>query len=108
MFLEVKEITFADPKDAAQSKNYPESGFYMVEIKDAHTDLRFVDTSAGVNITICPKTIFDGIVFKKMEKINILEKDLRTTKESETVPPSGYASESFILDFTRILLNQKK
>lgn len=106
MFLEVKEIKFTDIKEASVNKNYPESGFYITEIVGMHTDLRFVDKSTNLNLMICPKSVLDGVQFMAVNPKLNKEQEVVTTLEM--VPPSGYASESFILDFTKILLSQKK
>lgn len=106
MFLEVKEIKFANHEEAQKNKNYPDSGFYIVEIEEMHTDLRFVDRSTSLNLMICPKSVFDGLQFMAVNPDHHKEPEVLTTLE--TVPPTGYVSENFILDFTKILLNQKK
>lgn len=106
MFIEVKEINFANHEEAQKNKNYPESGFYLVEIEEMHTDLRFVDRSTSLNMMICPKSVYDGLQFMAVNLDNHKEPEVLTTLE--TAPPTGYASETFILDFTKILLSQKK
>lgn len=106
MFLEVKEIKFTDIKEVSVNKNYPESGFYITEIEGMHTDLRFVDKSTSLNLVICPKSVFDGLQFMAVNPDHHKEPEVLTTLE--TVPPTGYASETFILDFTKILLSQRK
>lgn len=106
MFLEVKEIKFAEFKEGSIAKNYPDSGFFITEIEEGGTDLRFVDKSSGLSICICPKSVFDGLQFMAVNPDHHKEPEVLTTLE--TAPPTGYASETFILDFTKILLSQKK
>ena len=106
MYIEVKTIKFLDHKEASQNKNYPESGFYLTEISEKNTDLRLVDKSTALNVCICPKSVFDGLQYLAVNPDH--HKVLEVTEPFEVVPLNGYASESFILDFTKILLSQKK
>lgn len=105
MFLEVKEIKFANYEEAQKNKNYPEGGFYIVELEDGMIDLRFIDKSSALNLCICPKSVFDGLQFLAVNPNHNKEPQVLTT--NEIAPPQGYASETFILDFTKILLKQK-
>lgn len=106
MYIEVKTIKFNDVKEASENKNYPESGFYLTELDEGGTDLRFVDKSAPRSFCICPKSVFDGLQYWAVNPD--FNKSPEVLTVSEIVPPTGYASESFILDFTKILLSQKK
>lgn len=55
---------------------------------------------------ICPKSVYDGLQFMAVKPNIHKEPEALTT--IETLPPTGYASETFILDFTKILLSQRK
>ncbi|MEL7678132.1 hypothetical protein [Elizabethkingia meningoseptica] len=101
MFIEIKEVAFAAGKEASENANYPESGLYLVAA-DGNTDLRLIDKSVKVNHFICPKSVFDGIMtyMSNPEAPKLSEAD-------NTVPPASYVSESFVMDFTRLLLNKK-
>lgn len=106
MYIEVKTIKFDDVKEASENKNYPESGFYITELESGTSYLRFVDKSVPHNIIICPKSVFDGLQYLAVNPDH--HKAPEVTQSLDVVPPNGYASESFILDFTKILLSQKK
>lgn len=99
-YVEVKDISFDTLIEAAKTENYPNSGFFIVASE--HTsDLRFVDKNIDVSYCICPASIYDGLALG----IPVLpsENNLITTSESA----SGFVSESFVLDFTKILLNKE-
>ncbi|AQX00436.1 hypothetical protein [Elizabethkingia anophelis] len=101
MFIEIKEVAFATGKEASENVNYPESGLYLVAA-DGNTDLRLIDKTVKVNHFICPKSVFDGIMtyMSNPEASKLSEAD-------NTTPPASYVSESFVMDFTRLLLNKK-
>lgn len=104
MFIEIKEKQFEMLQEANENANYPESGFYLVEVEGS-TDLRFVDKSIKLNHLVCPKSVFDGVM---TYMINTEQKD-----ESDNIqlPPvknlSGFVSEEFVIEFTKTLLGKK-
>lgn len=103
--LEVKEIEFDDFEKASKNKNYPESGFYLRTVKAndvEQCDLVFVDKSVSNNFSICPKSIFDGL---QTLAVRIPEEPKVLTTNS-IYPEPGFASETFILEFTKILLKK--
>lgn len=101
-FVEVKEITFSDYKTSDDNKNYPESGLYLVSVEVANqSDLRFVNKSYPTNHCICPASIYDGLNLK-IEALPKVE-----TEELKQEIHSGFVSENFVLEFSKILLNKK-
>lgn len=94
-YIEVKDISFDTIIEAALTENYPDNGFYIV--KAEHTsDLRFVDKKIKESFCICPESIYDGLALG----IPVLPNQ----KALEVDP--GFVSESFVIDFTKILLNR--
>ncbi|MEG0848524.1 MAG: hypothetical protein RSE50_00675 [Myroides sp.] len=101
-FTEVKEISFDTILEAGKNKNYPSSGFFIVRTE--HTsDLRFVDKNIEQNICICPESIYDDLEIGIKELPQQLE-----TIRADVFPPEGFVSESFVLDFSKMLLSQRK
>lgn len=103
--IEVKEIEFDDFEKAGKNKNYPESGFYLRTVKAndiEQSDLVFVDKSTSVNYCVCPKSVFDGLQ-KLSEKIT--EQPEVLTAQS-VFPEPGFVSESFVLDFAKLILKK--
>lgn len=103
--LEVKEIEFDDFEKAAKNKNYPESGFYLRKVKTneiEQSDLVLVDKSTSHNFAICPKSVFDGL--QKLA-VKIPEEPTELTS-NEVLLPMGMASETFVLEFAKVLLKK--
>ncbi|MDV3636729.1 hypothetical protein CMU84_16385 [Elizabethkingia anophelis] len=101
MFVEIKDIEFDSFNESNENANYPESGFYMVKA-ESHNDLRFVDKNLKTPFFICHKSVFDGI------KVHINNPEAITPTELDnTTPPASYVSESFVMDFTKLLLGKK-
>ena len=103
--LEVKEIEFDDFEKAGKNKNYPESGFYLRTVKAndvEQCDLVFVDKSVSSNYCICPKSVFDGL-----QKVAVrIDSEPKVLTTNSIYPELGFASETFILEFTKILLKK--
>lgn len=101
--LEVKEIEFDDFEKAAKNKNYPESGFYLRTVNDVkQCDLVFVDKSLSSNFCICPKSVFDGV-----QKLAVrIPEEPTVLTSNEVLPPMGMVSETFVLEFTKVLLKK--
>lgn len=99
-YVEVKDISFDTLIEAAKTENYPNSGFFIVASK--HTsDLRFVDKNVDVSYCICPASIYDGLAIS----IPVLPNQNDLSQKLEIDP--GFVSESFVIDFTKILLNRE-
>lgn len=105
-YLEVKEIEFKSTVEANKTKNYPESGFYVRIVDDEafqSQELIFVDKSVPHTNFVCPKSVYDGI-----SKNSVLEPEkenvVLTAIEAK---PNGMVSETFVLDFTKILIGKK-
>ena len=97
----INEISFKDHKSAGANINYPESGFYLVAVEDAGTDLRFVDKSVPSNMCIAPKSVFLGTMGDQITT----ETELHF--ESQEVPAFvGHSENNFVLDFAKILLKK--
>ena len=103
--LEVKEIEFDDYEKAGKNKNYPESGFYLRTVKAndiEQCDLVFVDKSTSVNYPICSKSVFDGL-----QKLAVrIPEEHTVLLSNEVLPPMGMASETFVLEFAKVLLKK--
>ncbi len=103
--LEVKEIEFDDFEKAAKNKNYPESGFYLRTVKAndvEQCDLVFIDKSVSNNYCICPKSVFDGL-----QKIAVrIPEEPTVLTSNEVLPQMGMASETFVLEFAKVLLKK--
>ena len=103
--LEVKEIEFDDFDKASKNKNYPESGFFLRTVKTNEielSDLVFVDKSTSTNFCVCPKSFLDGLQ-KLPEKITE-QREVLTAQSA--FPESGFVSESFVLEFAKVLLKK--
>lgn len=103
-FIEVKEIEISESQKLSSIEIYPESGFWLVKTKH-RSDLRFVDKEEGLNLLICPESVYkamgaDTPVLPKQEEITNLS-------TFYNIAP-GYVSEEFVLGFTKLLLNGKK
>ena len=103
--LEVKEIEFDDLEKAVITKNYPESGFYLRTVKtkvSEQSDLVFVDKSTSTNFCICPKSFLDGV-----QKLAVrIPEEPKVFTINEVLPPMGMASETFVLEFAKVLLKK--
>ena len=103
--LEVKEIEFDDFDKASKNKNYPESGFFLRTVKTndiEQCDLVFVDKSTSVNHFICPKSVFDGLQTLAVK----IPEEPKVLTSNEFLPPIGMASETFVLEFAKVLLKK--
>jgi len=103
-FIEVKEIEISKDQELGSIETYPASGFWLVKTKH-RSDLRFVDKEEGLNLLICPESVYkamgaDTPVLPKQEEI-------MNMSTFYNVAP-GYVSEMFVLDFAKLLLNSKK
>lgn len=103
--LEVKEIEFDDFVNSNKNKNYPESGFYLRTVKANNIeqcDLVFVDKSVSNNFCICPKSVFDGL-----QKLAVrIPEEPTVITSNEVLPSMGMASETFVLEFAKVLLKK--
>ena len=103
--LEVKEIEFDDYEKANKNKNYPESGFYLRTVKTNEielSDLVFVDKSTSTNFCVCPKSVFDGL-----QKLAVrIPEEPTVLTSNEVLPKMGMASETFVLEFAKVLLKK--
>ena len=103
--LEVKEIEFDDYEKADKNKNYPESGFYLRTIRKLgieECDLVFIDKSTSQTFTICPKSAFDGL-----QKLAVrIPEEPTVLTSNEVLLPMGMASETFVLEFAKVLLKK--
>ena len=103
--LEVKEIEFDDFEKANKNKNYPESGFYLRTVKAndvEQCDLVLVDKSTSTNFCICPKSFLDGV-----QKLAVrIPEEPTVLTSNEVLPPIGMASETFVLEFAKVLLKK--
>ena len=103
--LEVKEIEFDDFDKASKNKNYPESGIFLRTVKTndiEQCDLVFVDKSVSNNFFICPKSVFDGL-----QKLAVRVPEEPTVLTSnEVLPLMGMASETFVIEFAKVLLKK--
>ena len=103
--LEVKEIEFDDYEKAGKNKNYPESGFYLRTVKAndiEQCELVLVDKSTSVNYPICPKSVFDGL-----QKLAVrIPEEPTVLTSNEVLPKMGMASETFVLEFAKVLLKK--
>lgn len=101
--VKVSYVEFTDLKEAMENKNYPESGFYVVKISEDNSDLRFIDKSSKLNFCICPESVFNGV-----EKYAVIPpQQLEVIPEYEVLPSQSMSDNSFILEFSKILLNKK-
>lgn len=65
-------------------------------------DLVFVDKSTSVNYFICPKSVFDGL-----QKLAVkIPEEPTVLTSNEVLPPMGMASETFVLEFAKVLLKK--
>lgn len=87
--INIETINFQTVKEASLNENYPNSGLFIVRIKEGTNDLRFVNKKEDFNFFITPEPIFDDVfqVFETLEK-------------------EKYEGD-FILEFAKILLNRK-
>ena len=103
--LEVKEIEFDDYEKANKNKNYPESGFYLRTVKTNEielSDLVFVDKYTSTNFCVCPKSVFDGL-----QKLAVrIPEEPTVLTSNEVLPKMGMASETFVLEFAKVLLKK--
>ena len=103
--LEVKEIEFDDYEKAGKNKNYPESGFYLRTVKAndiEQCELVLVDKSTSVNYPICLKSVFDGL-----QKLAVrIPEEPTVLTSNEVLPKMGMASETFVLEFAKVLLKK--
>lgn len=103
--LEVKEIEFDSFEKSNKPKNYPESGFYLITVKAndiERCDLVFVDKSTSIACIICPKSVFEGV-----QKLAVrIPEELKVLTSNEVLPPMGMASETFVLEFAKVLLKK--
>ena len=103
--LEVKEIEFDSFEKSNKSKNYPESGFYLITVKAndvERCDLVFIDKSTSITCIICPKSVFDGLQTLAVK----IPEEPTVLLSNEVLPPMGMASESFVLEFAKVLLKK--
>lgn len=105
-YLEVKTIEIECGKDEFKTKSFPESGLYLRTVTgegSEYIDLVFVDKSQPSIMCICPKSIYDGI-----SKNSVLEPEKENGVLTEIeAKPNGMVSETFVLDFTKILIGKK-
>lgn len=103
--LEVKEIEFDSFEKSCKTKNYPESGFYLTTVKAndiEQCDLVFIDKSTSHTCVICPKSVFDGL-----QKLAVkISEEPTVLISNEVLPPMGMASETFVLEFAKVLLKK--
>lgn len=104
MKVEIKNIEFETWDISSVNDNYPNSGFFMVKIKETDlADLRFINKSNSVNFCICPEVIFNDNVKIDKEKETEAPLPIVSTIQEQQNKFDG----DFILEFSRILLNRK-
>ncbi len=101
-FIEIKEIEITDMKKG--SDQFPESGFFMVKCKN-NSDLVLVNKDQDNCFFICPESVYKSLgidmpVIPKQEEVTNMSTYISTG--------SGFVSEEFIKDFTKILLRSNK
>lgn len=94
--VQVKYIEFDNLQSANESKNYPESGLFIVKTPES-SDLKFIDKSVKFGFFIIAESIFNSCVTIS---------DKVESKELTNEPQTKYEGD-FILEFARILLNRK-
>lgn len=103
-YVEVKEIEIPEITKSGLSENYPESGFWLVKSK-SNSDLVFVNKDQNNCFFICPESVYKSLgidmpVMPKQEELTNMSTYISTG--------SGFVSEEFVKDFTKILLMSKK
>jgi len=99
-FIEVKGI-YLESKDRPKTASYPESGMYISRSED-QSDFVFVDKSVLDVRFICPESVYDGLDL--VTRINLDETKMN---EPEPAAPSGFVSETFVMNFTKLLTGKK-
>ena len=93
--VKIHYIDFDHSDDAMKNINYPNSGLFIVRVKKAGSDLRFVNKSVELNYFIAPESVFNAVV--DVEDIGLPIEEIIEYKYDG----------DFILEFARILLNSK-
>lgn len=99
-FIEVKEV-YLESGDRIQSESYPESGLYISRSEKA-SDFVFVNKNIGNVLFICPEIEYDRIDL--VARINL---DEPYQNQPESATPSGFVSEEFVMNFTKLLTGKK-
>lgn len=98
--IKVRNHTISEKQSFSTPSCYPDSGMYLVT--DHQTEhLVYVNRKEGFVLMIAPKEMIPE------EMIDSVQLDSPFIN-SETITSEGLVSESFVLDFSKILLSQKK
>jgi hypothetical protein len=98
--IKVREWTISETQNFTTPACYPDSGMYLVT-DGLSSHLVYVNRKSDFVLMIAPKENIPEEIFDVSE----LEAELI---KSESFPPEGFVSESFVLDFSKMLLSQRK
>lgn len=98
--IKVRKWSISESQEFTTPSCYPDSGMYLVS-DGLSEHLAYVNRKENRVLMIAPS---DRLPEELFDAIEIEEQLLKT----ESFPPEGYVSESFVLDFSKMLLSQRK